>query len=85
MLIESEMPPLTFGMPKIIIVDATKPKRPHRQKRIQKKWAKRYGYIYAIKDDVLYKTKDAWFCNPRMYYKVQEIFRKELTINNFGV
>lgn len=41
------------GIPIIVIPDSKKQNRTHRKKRINKKWAKRYGYTQynSIEDD----------------------------------
>ena len=54
---------LSFGVPKYKIVVTTKKvqNRTHHKKRINKKWAKRYGYTYyeTQKDDTMYVTSDS--------------------------
>lgn len=47
----------------------------HKKKRINKKWAKRYGYTVhnLFKDDEIITTSGSMYMNPRTYYKVKSL------------
>lgn len=50
----------------------------HKKKRINKKWAKRYGYtIYnSIEDEKVIIMNGTMYMNPRTYYKIQGLAGK---------
>lgn len=50
----------------------------HKKKRINKKWAKRYGYtIYnSIEDEKVITMNGTMYMNPRTYYKIQGLVGK---------
>ena len=58
------------GIPIIVIPDSKKQNRTHRKKRINKKWAKRYGYTQynSIEDDKAINLNGSIYMNPRTYY-----------------
>lgn len=62
----------------IIVTDKRKQKRTHRKKRINKKWAKRYGYtIYnSIEDEKVITMNGTMYMNLRTYYKIQGLVGK---------
>lgn len=62
------------GIP-IIVTDKRKQKRTHRKKRINKKWAKRYGYTTynSIEDEKVITMNGSMYVNPRTYYKLKSI------------
>ncbi len=77
-----------FGMPlfKTVMlpeVKEWKPNRFHRQKRLQKKYNKKYG-LKAIKHTTAYQMGNTIYLTPSMY----EEFRKSLVItkaeSNYG-
>ena len=61
------------GIPIIVVPDNKKQNRTHKKKRINKKWAKRYGYtIYNfIEDEKVITMNGTMYMNPRTYYKIQ--------------
>ena len=62
------------GIP-IIVTDKRKQKRTHRKKRINKKWAKRYGYIENnypfIEDDKMLMFKGQIYVNGKTCMKLR--------------
>lgn len=62
------------GIP-IIVTDKRKQKRTHRKKRINKKWAKRYGYIENnypfIEDDKMLMFKGQIYVNEKTFMKLR--------------
>ena len=63
------------GVPIIVIPDNKKQNRTHRKKRINKKWAKRYGYTIhnLFKDDEVITMQGNMYMNPRTYYKMKNL------------
>lgn len=63
------------GIPIIVVPDSKKQNRTHRKKRINKKWAKRYGYTTYnfIKDDKVIMMNGRICVNPRTYYKLKSL------------
>ena len=66
------------GIPIIVVPDKKKQNRTHKKKRINKKWAKRYGYtLYnSIEDEKVITMNGTMNMNPRTYYKIQELAGK---------
>lgn len=66
------------GIPIIVVPDKKKQNRMHKKKRINKKWAKRYGYtIYnSIEDEKVITMNGTMYMNPRTYYKIQGLVGK---------
>ncbi len=62
------------GIP-IIVTDKRKQKRTHRKKRINKKWARRYGYIENncpfIEDDKVIMFKGQIYVNEKTFMKLR--------------
>ncbi len=68
---------LSFGVPKYKVVVTTKKvqNRTHHKKRINKKWAKRYGYTYyeIQKDDTMYVTADSTiYCTQKGFETIMK-------------
>ena len=63
------------GIPIIVVPDSKKQNRTHRKKRINKKWAKRYGYTTYnfIEDDKVIMMNGRICVNPRTYYKLKSL------------
>lgn len=63
------------GISIIVIPDSKKQNRTHRKKRINKKWAKKYGYIVhnLFKDDEVITMQGNMYMNPRTYYKMKSL------------
>lgn len=63
------------GIPIIVVPDNKKQNRKHKKKRINKKWAKRYGYtIYnSIADEQVITMNGSIYVNPRTYYKLKSL------------
>ena len=63
------------GIPIIVVPDSKKQNRTHRKKRINKKWAKRYGYTTYnfIEDDKVIMMNGKICVNPRTYYKLKSL------------
>ena len=63
------------GIPIIVVPDSKKQNRNHKKKRINKKWAKRYGYtLYnSIEDEQIITMNGRMYVNPRTYYKLKSI------------
>lgn len=61
------------GIPVIVVPDSKKQNRTNKKKRINKKWAKRYGYtVYnSIEDEKVITMNGRVFVNPRTYYKLK--------------
>lgn len=49
----------------IILPDVKSPARPHRKRRIQKKWVKRYGWVYkpCLPDGKFYIWHNLIYCS----------------------
>ena len=64
------------SVPIIVIPDSKKQNRTHRKKRINKKWAKRYGYtIYNLfEDDKVITMNGNLYMNSRTYHKIKDQF-----------
>ena len=63
------------GIPIIVVHDSKKQNRTHRKKRINKKWAKRYGYTTYnfIEDEKVITMNGSMYVNPRTYYKLKSL------------
>lgn len=63
------------GIPIIVVPDKKKQNRTHKKKRINKKWAKRYGYtLYnSIEDEKVITMNGTMYMNPRTYYKLKSL------------
>lgn len=63
------------GIPIIVVPDSKKQNRTHKKKRINKKWAKRYGYTTYnfIEDDKVIMMNGRICVNPRTYYKLKSL------------
>ena len=63
------------GIPIIVVPDSKKQNRTHKKKRINKKWAKRYGYTTYnfIEDDKVIMMNGSMYVNPRTYYKLKSL------------
>lgn len=63
------------GTPIIVVPDSKKQNRTHKKKRINKKWAKRYGYTTSnsIEDEKVIMMNGNMYVNPRAYYKLKSI------------
>jgi len=63
------------GIPIIVVPDSKKQNRTHKKKRINKKWAKRYGYTTYnfIEDDKVIMMNGRIYVNPRTYYKLKSL------------
>ena len=63
------------GIPIIVVPDNKKQNRTHKKKRINKKWAKRYGYTTynLIEDEKVITMNESIYVNPRTYYKLKSI------------
>lgn len=64
-----------MGIPIIVVSDSKKQNRTHKKKRINKKWAKRYGYTTynSIEDEKVIMMNGSMYVNPRTYYKLKSI------------
>lgn len=64
-----------MGIPIVVIPDNKKQNRTHRKKRINKKWAKRYGYsIYnSIENGKAITMNGNMYVNPRTYHQLKTI------------
>lgn len=62
-------------IPIIVVPDSKKQNRTHKKKRINKKWAKRYGYTTSnsIEDEKVIMMNGSMYVNPRAYYKLKSI------------
>lgn len=56
------------GIPIIVVPDSKKQNRTHKKKRINKKWAKRYGYttFNFIEDEKVIMMNGSMYVNPRL-------------------
>ena len=63
------------GIPIIVVPDSKRQNRKHKKKRINKKWAKRYGYTTYnfIEDDKVIMMNGRICVNPRTYYKLKSL------------
>ena len=63
------------GIPIIVVPDSKKQNRTHKKKRINKKWAKRYGYTTSnsIEDEKVIMMNGSMYVNPMAYYKLKSI------------
>lgn len=63
------------GIPIIVVPDNKKQNRTHKKKRINKKWAKRYGYTTynSIEDEQIITMNGSIYVNPRTYYKLKSL------------
>ena len=63
------------GIPIIGVPDSKKQNKTHKKKRINKKWAKRYGYTTYnfIEDDKVIMMNGRICVNPRTYYKLKSL------------
>lgn len=63
------------GIPLIVIPDSKKQNRKHKKRRINKKWAKRYGYTTynSIEDEKVIMMNGRVCVNPRTYYKLKSL------------
>ena len=63
------------SIPIIVVPDNKKQNRTHKKKRINKKWAKKYGYtIYnSIEDEKVIMMNGNMYVNPRTYYNLRSI------------
>lgn len=61
--------PLINGLPILIVPNVKKQRKVHRKKRINKKWAKRYGFICYnyLKDGDIIMTPDGLMMNNVTY------------------
>ena len=72
------------GMPIIILPPIKKQARTHKKKRINKKWAKRYGFITyynGIEDGKTYVFDKKLYMNQATYLALKKIIEKENTID----
>lgn len=67
----------TYTRIPIIVIDKRKQKRLHRKKRINKKWAKSYGYIENnypfIEDDNVIIFKGQIYVNEKTFMKLKTL------------
>ena len=63
------------GIPIIVVPDSKKQNRTHRKKRINKKWAKRYGFAEynSIENDNVIALDGKMYMNQRTYYKMKSL------------
>lgn len=63
------------SIPIIVIPDNKRQNRTHKKKRINKKWAKIYGYTSYnyIEDGKVITMNGSMYVNPRTYYKLKAI------------
>lgn len=63
------------GIPITVVPNSKKQNRKHKKKRINKKWAKRYGYTTynSIEDEKVIMMNGNIYVNPRTYYKLKSI------------
>ena len=66
-------------MPIIITPGSKKQNRTHRKKRINKKWAKRYGYTYydVLEDDKVVMISGVMYMNQKTHDALLKILGKE--------
>lgn len=62
-----------MGTPVVVVPDIKKQNKTHKKKRINKKWAKRYGYMkYSrVEDDKIFVLNDKVYVNERTYIKMK--------------
>ena len=68
------------GMPIIILPPIKKQARTHKKKRINKKWLKRYGYIYysnGIDDNQTFTFNVCLYMNKNSYLILKRTLEKE--------
>ena len=68
------------GIPIIILPPIKKQARTHKKKRINKKWLKRYGYIYysnGIEDNQAIKFNGCLYMNRNSYLAIKKALEKE--------
>lgn len=68
------------GMPIIILPPIKKQARTHKKKRINKKWLKRYGYIYysnGIEDNQTFTFNGCLYMNRNSYLALKKVLEKE--------
>lgn len=68
------------GMPIIILPPIKKQARTHKKKRINKKWLKRYGYIYysnGIEDNQTFTFNGCLYMNRNSYLTLKRVLKKE--------
>lgn len=63
------------GVPIVVVPDSKKQNRTHKKNRINKKWAKRYGFTVhnLFNDDEIITMSGSMYMNPRTYYKVKSL------------
>lgn len=66
-------------MPIIITPGSKKQNRTHRKKRINKKWAKRYGYTYynVLEDDKVVMIDGVMYMNQKTHDALYKMLGKE--------
>ena len=66
-------------MPIIITPGSKKQNRTHRKKRINKKWAKRYGYTYydVLEDDKVVMIGGVMYMNQKTHDALHKMLGKE--------
>ena len=66
-------------MPIIITPGSKKQNRTHRKKRINKKWAKRYGYTYydVLEDDKVVMIGGVMYMNQKTHDVLHKMLGKE--------
>ena len=66
-------------MPIIITPGSKKQNRTHRKKRINKKWAKRYGYTYydVLEDDKVVMIGGVMYMNQKTHDALLKMLEKE--------
>lgn len=66
-------------MPIIITPGSKKQNRTHRKKRINKKWAKRYGYTYydVLEDEKIVMIGGVMYMNQKTHDALYKMLRKE--------
>lgn len=74
-LMNSDIWGIYAGVPIIVVPDNKKQNKVHKKKRINKKWAKRYGYtLYnSIEDDKVITMNGSMYVNPRTYHQLKSI------------
>lgn len=73
------------GMPIVILPPIKKQARTHKKKRINKKWLKRYGYIYysnGIEDNQTFTFNGCLYMNRNSYLALKKVLEKEKTNGN---
>ena len=69
------------GMPIIILPPTKKQARTHKKKRINKKWLKRYGYVYysnGIEDNQTFTFNGCLYTNRNSYLALKKVLEKEI-------